>query len=242
MKRRDDISLDEVQASRPRLRPPGDAWVDTDSGRRVLEHVLASDWSANAPSSVRPLRSGWGTGPRLAFAAGAALIVVLAVVLTVVVLVKDTARGPEVASTTTSAPAAQRVSTNDAIAGILPMYANLMGYDFAPPANGRTLADQAAAMGLIPREAVSGDGASSPMTQGGYALLLARAFGGMLGPPALPFEPAATSGEQEAIDYLRAAGIIVSQDGDFTASQALTKSVEDKLVARLVGVLKYQTD
>ncbi len=241
MKRRDDIPLDEVRASRPRLRPSGDEWVDSERGRRVLERVLASDGSAKSRSYAQR-RSGWGTGPRLAFAAGAAVIVVLAVVLTVVVLAQDAGREPEVASTSTSTAAAQLVSTYDAVAAIMPMYTNLMGYDSAPLTNGATILDRAASMGLIPREAVSGDAASSPMTQGGYALLLARAFGRMLGSPALPFDPAATGGEQEAIDYLRAAGIILPGDGDFTASQMLTKSAEDKLIARLLGVLDYQTD
>ena len=38
-------------------------------------------------------------------------------------------------------------------------------------------------MGLIPREAVSGDAGSSPMTQGEYAMFLVQAFGGFLTPP-----------------------------------------------------------
>jgi uncharacterized 2Fe-2S/4Fe-4S cluster protein (DUF4445 family) len=41
---------------------------------------------------------------------------------------------------------------------------------------------------------------------------------------------------------LRAAGIILPEDGDFSAARPLTKPVEEKLVARLQGALKYQTD
>ena len=68
-------------------------------------------------------------GPRLAFAAGAAIVVVLAVVLTVLVLFQDEGKERRVASTVTSAPAAQQVSTNDAVAGIMPMYKHLKSYD-----------------------------------------------------------------------------------------------------------------
>ena len=48
MKRRDDISLDEIRAARPQLRPTGDEWVESERGRRVLERVLESDRSASS--------------------------------------------------------------------------------------------------------------------------------------------------------------------------------------------------
>jgi hypothetical protein len=244
MKRRDDISLDDVRASRPRLRPSGEEWVESERGRRVLERVLASDRSAMAPSLAQQKRSGWLAGPRLAFAAGAVLIVALAVVLTVVVLAHDDGKESRVASTVTSTPAMQLVSTYEAVTGILPMYKDLNSYDSAPPTNGATVLDQAAAMGLIPRESVSGDAASSPITQGDYAILLVKAFGGdlPLGTPPSSVDPGAAAGEAAAIDLLRAAGIILPEDGDFAGAEPLTRPVEEKLIARLQEALGYQPE
>lgn len=244
MKRRDDISLDEIRAARPQLRPTGDEWVESERGRRVLQRVIESDRSASPGHSAQQRRSGWGMGPRLAFAAGAAIVVMLAVVLTVLVLFQDEGKERRVASTVTSAPAAQQVSINEAVAGVMPMYKNLKGYDSAPLTNGATLAGQAAGMGLIPREAVSGDAGSGPMTQGEYAMFLVQAFGSFLAPlsPSPSADPGAVGDELGAIDFLRAAGIILPEDGDFDAAQPLTKPVEDRLVARLQLALDYQTD
>ena len=244
MKKREDISLDDVRASRPRLRPSGEEWVGSERGRRVLERVLAADKSATAGNSVQQRRSGWSAGPRLAFAAGAVLIVALAVVFTVVVLARDEGKDRRVASTATSTPATQQVSTYEAVAGIMPMYKNIKGYDSAPSKDGATELDQAVGMGLIPREAVSGAAASNPMTQGAYAVLLVKAFGGALplGSPRQSVGPGAAAGELGAIDLLRAAGIILPGDGDFSAAQLLTKPVEDKLVARLQEALGYRPE
>jgi hypothetical protein len=180
----------------------------------------------------------------MAFAAGAVLIVALAVVLTVVVLAQDKGRERRVASTATSAPDKQRVSTYEAVAGIMPMYQDLNGYDSAPSEDDATVLDQAVIMGLIAREAASGDAASSPMTQGEFAVLLVKAFGEKLplGSPPSSVDPVTVAGELGAIDLLRAAGIILPEDGDFAPAQPLTKSVQDRLLRRLQRALGYQPE
>jgi hypothetical protein len=248
MKRRDDISLDDVRASRPLLRPSGEEWVESERGRRVLERVLASDRPAPATatvrSSARSKRGSWWAGPRLVFVTGAVVVAALAVVFAAVLLARDEGKERRVASTATSATVAQPVSTHEAVAGVLPMYKDLKGFDSAPPQNGSTVLDQAVSLGLVPREAVSGEGASGPMTQGEYAVLLVRAFGGLFlrGPSPHPVDQGSVIDELGAIDLLRTAGVILPEDGDFAAAEPLTTPVEDRLIGRLQAALGYQPE
>jgi hypothetical protein len=234
MSRREDTFLDDVRDAKPPVRPSADEWVDSERGRRVLERVLAADRATGARGRAKHSRTAWWAGPRLVFAAGALIVVVLAVALAVVFAGRGTDQGGVTQST---APTAEQVTGAAAVADLMPLYRLKSSSDIAPTGNGTvSQVEQAVALGLVTREAALGAWATSPMTQGDYAVLLVKAFGSILPQGTFPeqqIDARSTPTERQATSALMTSGIILPQDGGFAAGQTLTKEVEDRLLGRV---------
>jgi hypothetical protein len=238
MSRREDPFLSDVTDAKPPLWPPADEWVDSERGRRVLERVLATDRAAGPRTRAQHRRAAWFASPRLVFAVGGLAVVALAVALALIVASQVGHPGKVTQSTR---PAPKGVTGAIAVADLMPLYRLSASNDWAPIGNGVSAqVDQAVALGLVTPEEASGAWASSPLTQGQYAELLVTAFGNSLLPgtfPQQPIDPKATSAERQAISALVTSGVILPQDGEFAAGEALTTDTEDLLLTRIKHAL-----
>ena len=235
MNRQDDIFLDDVRDAKPPVRPSADEWVNGERGRRVLERVLAADRAASARGRAKHRHTAWWAGPRLVFAAGALIaVVVLAVTLALVFANRGADQG---GVTQTTAPAAEQVTGAAAVADLVPLYALVTHNDLVPTVSGASSqVEQAVALGLVTRKEASSGWGSSPMTQAEYAVLLVKAFASILPQGTFPvrqIDPGATPDERTAIGALMTSGIVLPKDGEFAAGQKLTKGVEDRLLGRV---------
>ncbi len=239
MKRRDPISLDDVRAAKPELRPTGQEWLESEGGRRVLERILAADRAESARRSAHKRLAARWAGPRLAFA-GAVVAIAVAVGIAVAFAGHDGSPEATVAATGTSTQEAARVSNVDAVADVMSLYQMVAPLDMLPEGDRAALAVQAAKLGLVDEKAVLGASASAAMSQGEYAVLLVKAFGGLLsdGPsPTLAVDPAAISSPGAAVRFLQDKGVILPEDGAFSLSKPLTVPVEERLLSRLRDAL-----
>ncbi len=243
MSRQEDPFLTDIADAKPPLWPPADEWADGERGRRVLERVLAADQAAGRRTSTRYRRAGWFTGPRLVFAVGGLVVVVLAVTLALIVASQ---MGHPGAVTQTTRPSVEEVTGATAVADLMPVYRASSHNDFASTGTGvAAQVDQAVALGLVSREEASGTWASSALTQGQYALLLVKAFGDLLPQgsfPAQPVDPKATPAERQAISALVTSGIVSPGDGKFAAGQVLSTEIEDLLLSRIQQTLNLVDD
>jgi hypothetical protein len=247
----DNKFLDELRAARPAFQPYAEEWASGDCAREVLERVLAVAETA-AVGRAEPVktrgasrRAGhagarWWTGPRLLIAGGVLALVVVAVSLAVVFAGGTADHGPI---------AAGQVSKLTAVEDLMPLYRLKEGQTFDslthPTSDSRSSLDQAVGLGLLTQAEVKDGSATKPITQGEYAVLLAKAFGSLLPErtyPTLAIDAGATAGERAAIGALATSGIILQADGPFSVSQTLTKEVESRLLDRIQESLKHSDE
>jgi hypothetical protein len=230
---------------------------------RVLSSAEASAHSSGRPTSdaatARPAhsgprrasgritagRAGWWGRPRLVVAGGGIVVVALVVSLAVLLAGRADDKGTVVDGSGTTvtnggaAVAAGQVTKLAAIEDLMPLYRLITheSLDTIGSSSGSLPAiDLALKMGLLTRGELANGSAGRPMSQGEYAVLLARAFGPVLlrsGSPAQRIDPEATAEERAAIESLVTSGVIVSTDGDFDVRQTLTKETEIRLLTRV---------
>jgi hypothetical protein len=238
MSRQEDSFLDDVRDAKPPVWPPADEWANSERGQRVLERVLAADRVAGARSRAQHRRTAWWAGPRLVFAAGGLVVVVLAVALAFVFAGQGPDQGAVTQSTT---PGVEQVTGAAAVVDLLPLYSLQSHGDWAPVGNNTSAqVEQAVTLGIVSHEEASGEWASSPLTQGEYAVLLVRAFGNSLPQDTFPvqqIDQRSTPAERQAIEALVTSGIILPRDGAFVPVETLTKDVEDRLLGRVEQAL-----
>jgi hypothetical protein len=257
MSSKDHMSLDDIKDAKPTFRPTAEEWVDSERGRQVLERVLAADRAAR-PTVYRTQsrRASWATRPRLAFAGGFVVIVAVAVALAVAFSGNGGTKGVgPVASTPGSTEASTPTSASDstltsagsgqvtleaALADVVPLYLLYFSQNADRGSeNTDSLTEQAVEFGLV-SDAQASDAATSPLTNGAYAVLLANAFGRYLpqnGASSESVDPAATPDESKAIGSLMRAGVLLPADGDFVAGQPLSKSLQRLLLGRVRNIL-----
>ena len=234
MSRQEDTFLDDVRGAKPPVWPPADEWANSEHGQRVLERVLAADRAGGARGRAQHRRTAWWAGPRLVFAAGGLAVVVLAVALAFVFAGHGPGQG---AATQSTVPVSAQVTGAAAVADLMPLYRSKAGTEMVSIDNTVSAqVEQAVALGLVTREQASGGWASSPMTQGEYAVLLVKVFGSILPQGTFPerqIDPHSTPAERQAMGALVTSGIILHVDGEFAAGQRLAKEVEDRLLSRI---------
>ena len=234
MSRHEDSFLDDVRDAKPPVWPPADEWANSEHGQRVLERVLAADRAGGARGRAQHRRNAWWAGPRLVFAAAGLMVVVLAVALAFVFAGHGPGQG---AATQSTVPVSAQVTGAAAVADLMPLYRSKAGTEMVSIDNTVSAqVEQAVALGLVTREQASGGWASSPMTQGEYAVLLVKVFGSILPQGTFPerqIDPHSTPAERQAMGALVTSGIILHVDGEFAAGQRLAKEVEDRLLSRI---------
>jgi hypothetical protein len=242
MSRKEDISLDEVRGAKPPLWPPADQWLESERGQAVLDRILAADQDATVQRRARRRRGGWGTVPRVAFAAGMVVVIAIAAVFTILAAQRTLDHRGPVASGGTEVTAEEAVTLEAAVADILPVYAKQIDFTFDQGSDSaESPVQRALKLGLLTNGQASGEAPSSLITNGDFALLLAKAFGRSLfdtdGLTPGPVDPQATLEQRTAVESLMGSGIIRETDDMFYVRRPLTRATEQRLLERIAHVI-----
>lgn len=247
MSSKDHISLDDVRAAKPSLRPTAEEWADSERGRQVLERVLAADREAR-PTVYRAesRRASWGPRPRLAFAGGFVVIVAVAVALAVVFTgnggtkgVGPVASAPGATQTSTQASdGSGQLTTKTILSDLMPLYMEIV-YQTADKTSSDTIGvDQAVNFGLISGARATEEALGQSMTNGEYAVLLVKAFRTLLWQSSPPMQAGDADDLPSAIQTLKKAGVILPKDGEFAPGDLLTKDTEQRLLSRVRDIFE----
>ena len=246
MKRRHQELIDELRAAKPQVAPRGETWAKSDRAERLLESVLA-EVDAGGRSETSRLRA---TIPRLAWLAGALVLVGIALFLAVYLIPWASGRDQTASQSTVPSSGGAVVAgvTRQKVLGeIVSLLRQLPGniHGQAQPAPGEEpdVVRSAQALGLIRGSEVPPGSLGQRATRKEFAVWVWRGWSQVLPQkgtvPAVVDRGNLNAEEGQAVDALVSLGVIqVDGAGAFRGDDDLTSEQAVDALARVRALLE----
>ena len=238
--------MEDLRAVEPACPLSAQQWAESEEAKQILSRVLASP-----PPEPKPSRPWFSRPAHLAWMGGLAIVVALALGLSLSLPGTEpppSATGPQTTATTTAGPTAptEVVSVTLALEHLVAVAHRETGTTVTEEpgttADAEALVKEAAALGLFGEEGGPGMALSDPVTRAQFVLWVWRAFGPRL--PAGESREFSDLGhlspeEQEAVQGLAQAGVLEPYpDGAFRGRELLSLADEVALLRRVQEALE----
>jgi len=246
MKRRHRELMHELRAAKPTAPLSGETWAKSERAERLLKGVLAEAETAGQPRRSAP----WLVMPRLAWLAGALVVVGLALFLALYLVPALSGHDQTASSSTvtsTHTPMVETITTEEALGEIVSLFREIppssQGQAGPMPSEDMGILPSALVFGLVRGSEVSSDALGRPTTRREFVLWIWRGWGTVL--PVTATVPAVADlkglspEERQALNALVPLDIMqLDSSGAFRGNDDLTGEEAATALARLRVLLE----